>query len=195
MKKSKDSIELWLEQGIDVPTRTLMLFGEVDEALLDRATSAFHLFSAKTDPVTVLLNSPGGDVAQGMAIYDLIKNSEAPVTIRVVGEACSMGAVILQAGDVREAYENSVIMHHVGEMSFSGHAENVKLNQQFEVKYGNRIDLIMLESINEKLEKDGQKPKTMAWWKKHDLWDRWLTADEAIEMGLLDSIYKLKAKK
>lgn len=195
MKKSKDSIEMWLEQGIDVPGRTVLLQGEVDESLLDRATSAFHLFSDKTEPVIVLLDTPGGDIIAGMAIYDLIKNCASHVTVRVVSQAASMGAVILQAGDVREAYPHAVVMHHVGSQSIGGHSKNVQLQYEFEKKLNDRIDRIMVNRVNEKRDRDGEKQIQLSDWKRHDLWDRWLLADEAIEWGLLDSIFRLKGNK
>lgn len=190
-KKNKtEDAELWLQYGIHLPTKTMRLDGEVTANLVERVIDAFVLFNLDPDyPVTILLNCPGGDEVQGMAIYDLIRASPCHVTIRVIGEACSMGTVILQAADIREALPNAIIMHHTGEGNpISGHKINVKKYVKFSEKYDDIIDNIMLGRVNEKRSKEGFESRSLAWWKKEDTWDRWLSPREAIELGLLDTV-------
>lgn len=190
MKKGKDAIEVFLDNGIDIPGRTIYLKGAIDEDTLDVVTSGFHLLPKDSD-VLIILNSPGGDVGSGLAIYDLIKAHKGEVTIRVVGEACSMGAIILQAGDIREATSNSTIMHHIGGSS-SGydHAKNSELAMEFYKTMQDRMNAILLEQINERRSEQGKEPRSKAWMKEHNMWDRWLWPEEAIEMGLLDRIWR-----
>lgn len=188
-KYSEDS-ELWIQYGIHLPSKTVRLDGGVDSELVERTMDAFHLFNLDSNPVTILLNCPGGDEVQGMAIFDLIKASPCHVTIRVVGEACSMGAVILQAADHREAMPHSVIMHHTGEGNpYYGHKENVRRYYKFSEEYDEFLDNVMLVRINEKRAKDGLDTKTISWWRKEDTWDKWLSPKEAIDLGLLDGIF------
>lgn len=101
-------------QGIHWPTKTLMLYGPVNRAMLERVTN-FCLRLAQTgDPAQILLNTPGGSVVDGLAIHDLLSALDNHLTIRVVGEACSMGAVILQAADHRAMAKHAVLMLHDG---------------------------------------------------------------------------------
>lgn len=189
MKKGKDAIEVFLEHGIDIPGRTIYLKGGIDEDTLDAVTSGFHLMPADSD-VLVILNSPGGCLASGFAIYDLIKAHKGQVTIRVVGEAISAGCLILQAGDVREATPNSTIMHHVGTAGASDHAKNMELFMDFYKKMQERMNSILLEQINERRAEQKLEPRSKGWFKEHNMWDRWLWPEEAIEAGLLDKIYR-----
>lgn len=191
MARKKDTTwaELWLESGIDVPGKTIYLKGPIDEDTLDIITSGFHLMGPKDD-VTVLINSPGGNTWYGMGIYDVINNHQGSVTARVIGEACSMAFVIVQAASVREATPNSVLMHHVGDVSFgSQHPENFKGLLKFNERHDDRIDNIMLNRVNERMHELGEEPWTLAKWKRRDIWDRWMFPEEAIELGLLDNIW------
>ena len=189
-KKSVDYVNTFLDSGIDIPGSTIYLKGEIDNDTLDIITSGFHLMPP-ANPVLVLINSPGGCTYAGMGIYDIIRAHKGQVTTRVVGEACSMGCVILQAGDIREASENSVLMHHVGETAYSSnHPRNIKERYKFNERHDNRIDALMLERVNEYMRKMGESEWTMSKWKERDTWDRWYFADEAIKAGLLDRIWR-----
>ncbi len=188
-KKDSDNIEKWIEHGTDIENCTLFLSGEVDDSMADRCITAFHLFDPNK-PALVLLNSVGGSEIAGLAIYDTLKAHPSEVTIRVVGEACSMAAVILQAGDVREATRHSTIMTHIGSTDGSGHKENVKRRLKFEDKLDVILDDIMLVRINAKRRSAGEELATRNWWKKHELFDNFMMADEALELGLLDKIYE-----
>lgn len=192
MAKSKPQewAEVFLDSGIDVPGRTIYLKGDIDDDTLDIVTSGFHLMP-KNQPVTVIVNSGGGDTWAGMGIYDTIKAHGADVTVRVVGKACSMACVILQAGAIREATANSVLMHHVGEVEYaSNHPRNFKELSKFSEKHDERIDVLMLARVNEKMKETKKTLWTMTKWKERDTWDRWFFPEDAIEMGLLDRIYE-----
>jgi len=73
--------------------------------------------------ITIMMNNPGGDWYHGMAIYDAITSSTCPVTIRVYGQAMSMGSIILQAADYRVMMPNSRFMIHYGYSGFSSHTK------------------------------------------------------------------------
>lgn len=187
-KRSLDHLALWIERGIDVPGKTLRLWGDVDDDMLDTCMTAFHLFGPQTD-LTILMNSHGGETWAGMAIFDLIANHEGHITMKVIGSACSMAFVILQAADQREAVEHAVLMHHVGSSSLpEQHTKNNDLLYEFNKKHNHKIDEVVLARLNETLKSRGQKPMTMRQWKDRDIWDRWMGPEEAIKLGALDKI-------
>lgn len=193
-KADREELRAFCDSGLDISGRTMLMFNEVDEDMLVKCQIFFHL--TKDGPVTIMLNSPGGDVWTGMAIVDLIKLHPYPVTIIVNGMAASMACVLLQAATHRIATRNAVLMHHVGSMGVEeGHFKNVKKLMEFNEKFSSRADQMMLDRVNEKRrknfeagDKECEKPRTMAWWKEYDTFDRWMTTEQAIEIGLLDSI-------
>lgn len=185
-KKDSDNMDKWLEHGTDPERNTVLINGEIDGAAADRVLSAFHLFDPNK-PVLVILNSEGGSEFSGLAIYDTIKAHPSEVTIRVMGEASSMAAVILQAGDVRQASPHSTIMTHIGSWGVEGtHKKNAKRYLQHSEKMDKILDQIMLSRVNEK---HSDHPKTMEWWSRREQFDNWMMAAEALELGLIDEIY------
>lgn len=181
------------EYGLDLEAKSVFLNYEIDDEAVSTVRGALAIY--RDQPVTLVLNSPGGDIFAGMAIIDAIKAHKAPVTIHVNGTAASMACIILQAGTHRTATPNSVIMHHVGSMGItSDHFTNVKKLVGFTDKYSERLNKIMLDRINEKRAKDfaagdlESKPRSMAWFKERDMVDQWMTAEEALELGLIDEV-------
>jgi ATP-dependent protease ClpP protease subunit len=100
-RRSEQNRQFFLEHDMDFTNRVLYLTGPVDEAMLSKAFKFFYAV-ASDEACTVILNTGGGDTFAGLVIYDLIISRQGHTTIRVVGEALSMGAVILQAGTRRE---------------------------------------------------------------------------------------------
>jgi len=133
----RDDIMYFMDEGLYIPTRTIYIGstsieeGEesgVDYLMAEKAIKALHILdsSAAEQPITIILNNPGGDVVHGLAIYDAIRHCRNHVTIKVYGHAMSMGAIILQAADERLMSENSVMMLHYGTNSVDGHTKNVE---------------------------------------------------------------------
>ncbi len=94
--------------------RTLFITGKIDdEAAEDMITSLLYLESQDSkEPVKVIINSPGGEVRSGLAIYDALRLMSVPVITVCTGSAASMGAVIFAAGDKRIMLPHSEIMIH-----------------------------------------------------------------------------------
>lgn len=182
-RKNQDWVDIFLEYNIDVPGRTIFINGGIEPAMLDIVVSGLHLIGHDKD-VTVLINSPGGTLTDGLGIYDALVNHGGHVTGRVVGEACSAACILLQACDTREATKHSTIMHHVGSASVEGHAKNVTLFSDFYKKQLDMIDDIMVARIN----RTKDKSITKQLWRNRNMWDIFLTAEEAKEVGLIDSI-------
>ena len=117
----------YYQYGIYTPGRLLDLTGEIDE---DRARDFIKgirtLDYVSDKEIRVLINTPGGDVTQGLAIYDAIRECNSRVITHAVGPCWSMGAVILQAGDYRLMSQNATIMIHVGTAEFGeDHWQNI----------------------------------------------------------------------
>ena len=100
----EDLLSLLIED-VCVETRVIYLNGEVDQDMAALAIKGLHILetSSSSDPATILINSEGGSVVDGLAIYDAIQLAPFQVETRVVGVADSMAAWILQAGDIRSA--------------------------------------------------------------------------------------------
>jgi len=192
----KDDIEKFFEYGIYPDTRTIYIGSndgsnedEVNAVLAERAIKGLHILdlpkSAKKD-ITVLLNTPGGDEYAGLAIYDAIRFCQSFVRVKVLGQAASMGSIILQAGDERVLSPNSIVMIHYGtpvhvdpdsppQTNYNWMAEDARFSKWMEDLY--------LYRIRQKHPKYTRK-------KVKDLlnFDTILTAKEAIDLGLADKI-------
>lgn len=139
---------------------------------------------SKTEPIYLYINSPGGDIVFGLAIYDTIKYIEAPVYTICTGLAASMGSFLLSCGEKghRSALKHSRILIHQPLISTqSGYGEKEselrKLANSL-AKHRNTLEQIMAENTDnpvEKLHKDCER-------------DNWMTAEEALKYGLIDSI-------
>lgn len=195
-----DKVELLHDHSIIIDSRTIYLTSAVDNDSGDEhgvcyvMTMKFLknlkiLEEISSDPVTVILNTLGGDVWQGLAIYDAIKVSPCAVTIIVQGAAMSMGAILLQAGDCRKVMPNSVIMFHAGRSSgIESNPHEVLNYAQFDKKTGSIADKIIYDRINEKRAADGMANLSLHKFKAMLLDGAYLTAKEAVDMGLADEI-------
>jgi ATP-dependent Clp protease, protease subunit len=182
-RNSTDWVDIFLQYNIDVPGRTIFLNGSVEPTTLDTVLSGLHLIGHDKD-VLILINSPGGNLGDGLGIYDALVNHGGHVTGRVVGEACSAACILLQACDTREATKHSTIMHHVGSAEVEGHARNVHLFSDFYKKQLDMVDDIMVARIQQV----PGKAITKQTWRNRNAWDTYLTAEEAKEVGLIDTI-------
>jgi ATP-dependent Clp protease protease subunit len=183
---TKDGAGVFLDNDLDIQGRVIYLGQDIDEDAAELVIKGLHILSAsrKEEPVTILLNSGGGDVTQGLAIFDAIRLCESTVRIRVMGEACSMAAIILQAGDVREATVNSRIMIHQGTIQPpEEHSKNVKSWLKLMDQDDKLCDSILLARIQEKVPKYSYTKL-----RRQTEFDTWLTAQQAQAWGLIDEV-------
>jgi len=181
--KVKNQIELFHSNNISIESRSILLSGEVDLDMFQEFFKNFHVLNSTEGTITIYINSEGGDLDQGKAIYDIIKSSKSYVRGVVYGEASSAASLILQACDERAMSKNSYIMIHIGQEGNSGHPDN---RARWEAKYKLDSEWMMkvyLEKIKEK------KPR----FTKNKLtemlrFDTILSAKEAIDLGLLDRV-------
>jgi ATP-dependent protease ClpP protease subunit len=167
-KPIRENLDSWFDLNLDVDGRVIYMgsvgktYDEnetgVDNFMAEYFIKGMHFLEArKKDPITILMNNPGGDWYHGMAIYDAIKTSSCHCTIKVYGHAMSMGSVILQAADHRIMMPNSRLMIHYGYNGMSGHTkifekwadEGKRINYQMESIYIDRMIEFEKESPGE----------------------------------------------
>ena len=141
------------------------------------------LFLASEDPkkdIALYLNTPGGLVTAGMAIYDTMQYIPADVTTICVGQASSMGAVLLAGGtpNKRQALPNARIMLHQPMGGITGQASDMEIHAREIIKMREQINEILVEctgrSVSE-ITRDTER-------------DFFLTAEEAVDYGVIDEI-------
>lgn len=159
------------ESGIDASTTERFLKG-IDFLVGDSKRS--------NEPIRVVLNTVGGDIMHGWAIYDAIRAAQCQVNIEVYGQAMSMGVVILQAGDKRLIHPHATIMIHDGTTS----DRNIPLRACF-----NWADYLK-QDLEERFKVFGERTL-----KEADFWrqlshDTPYTAQQAYELGLVDEIIR-----
>jgi ATP-dependent Clp protease protease subunit len=194
---NKDSIDRLYDYDIYVTTRTIYMGSAetdldgnesgTDAKMAEKAIKALHILDSAAPegdkPITIILNSPGGDVYHGLAIYDAIKACTNEVIIIVYGMAMSMGSWILQAGDRRILAPNSRVMIHYGSTSIQGHSKSATAWAKEEERVNTKMEDVFLEKIQAKNPKFTRKQL-----QEKLNFDTILTSEEAIELGLADEI-------
>lgn len=160
--------------------------GEITSQLLedtDTSASQFRdLLKQVGDVKTINLhiNSPGGDVFEGVSIYNMLKQSKAKVHVYVDGLAASIASVIAMAGDTITMPENSMLMIHNPWTIAQGNSKELRKVADDMDKMGESIKTAYLSKANDKLDVDVLS----------ELMDEetWLTAKESLEYGLADEV-------
>lgn len=141
------------------------------------------LFLESEDPdkdINLYVNSPGGVVTSGLAIYDTMQFMKAPVSTICVGQAASMGAVLLAAGakGKRYALPNARIMIHQPSGGAQGQATDIEIQAKEILKIRERLNKILSDHTGKSVEKIADDVER----------DYFMSADEAKEYGLVDDI-------
>lgn len=184
-----DELDQLHDYGIYSPARIIFLSGGIDEDSAVEFIKNIRVLDHSSDKsITVLINTNGGDVHQGMAIYDAIKECKSPIITHAVGPCWSMGAIILQAGDTRKISSNATIMIHLGSVEYSeDHVKQVERWIAENKRIGQLADNILFERIKQK------KPKfTKEKFTQLLTFDSIYTAKQAIDLGLADEIEEHK---
>ena len=132
--------------------------------------------------ISLYINSPGGSISSGMAIYDTMNFIKCDVSTIFIGMAASMGALLLAAGTKgkRIALPNSEIMIHQPLGGMQGQATDIKIHADHILRIKDKMNRILAENTGKPLktiEKDTER-------------DNFMTAQEALEYGLIDKIYE-----
>lgn len=161
----------------------LYIFGDItswpwDEKDRDAYGIVKELQELDVDSINVHINSYGGDVSEGLAIYNTLKNSKAKITTICDGFACSAASVIFMAGDERVVNEASLLMIHNPWTYACGNAEEFR-------KQAEDLDKIAQASINAYMSKVSITESEVKQLLNNETW---LTAQECLEMGFATAI-------
>ena len=191
----KEEIPLFHDYHINVSTRTIYMGSiwdwDTEEAGTDFRMSEkaiknlLMLDSSEEAPINIILNTPGGDVTQGYAIYDAISTCHNWVNIIGIGQVMSMGSIIFQAGDSRTLMPNSTMLLHYGQLFLDGHPKDVENWVKASQLEKEKTELLYLNRIRQ------VKPKISKAALKQKMQNDWiLTPQEAVEWGLADKIHE-----
>src|SRR5664279_1372353 len=168
--------------------RVIFLVGPVDDNTANLVIAQM-LFLESENPdkdINFYINSPGGSVPAGMAIYDTMQFIKPDVSTLCVGMAASMGAFLLAAGakGKRFALPNSTVMIHQPSGGFQGQVSDIERHAQFAIDLKRRFLVLMSKLTGRSIEQVELD---------HDR-DRFLTADEAVTYGIVDKILQSRAE-
>lgn len=181
VEKSSDG-----ERAYDIYSRLLkdrivILSGEIDDGLANSIVAQLlYLDSVNHDPINLYINSPGGSITSGMAIYDTMNYIKSKVSTICIGMAASMAAFLLSSGEhgMRYCLPNSEVMIHQPLGGVNGQATEIKIVADRILYLRNKLNKILSEKTGQdinRIEKDTER-------------DHYLSAKEALEYGLVDKI-------
>ena len=161
--------------------RIILLSGEIDDNTANIVIAELlYLDSINNDDISLYINSPGGSVSAGMAIFDTMNYIKSDVSTICIGIAASMAAFLLACGKSGKRYclPNSEVMIHQPLGGVQGQATEIKIVAERIIKLKNKLNQILSEKTNKKLteiEKDTDR-------------DYYMNSQEALEYGIIDKI-------
>lgn len=166
--------------------RIIFLGGPVNDVVANSVIAQFLFLASKDDKkdIQLYLNSPGGSVTAGLAIYDTMQYIKCPVSTVCVGMAASMGAVLLAAGakGKRFALPNSEIMLHQVMGGVTGEAVEIEITAKQILKIRETLNRILAKHTGQDIKKIASDTDR----------DFYLSAQEAKDYGLIDEVIKIK---
>ena len=177
------------ERSYDIYSRLLkdriIFLGEAVDEHTASLIVAQLLFLESEDPdkdINFYINSPGGSVTAGMAIYDTMQHIKPDVSTICVGMAASMGAFLLSSGakGKRFALPNAEIMIHQPLGGIQGQAEDIRIHAEWIIKTRNKLNKILSENTGQDLEQIAKDTDR----------DNFMSAEEAVEYGIIDKVMK-----
>ncbi len=163
--------------------RIIMLSGEIDDATANTVVAQLIYLEGK-DPdkdICIYINSPGGSVTAGLAIYDTMNYVKCDVSTICIGMAASMGAFLLSSGKKGKRFSlpSSEIMIHQPLGGTQGQASDIKIQADHIIKIKEKLNRILSENTGkpiEEIERDTDR-------------DNYLSAEDALSYGIIDKIY------
>ena len=165
--------------------RIIILSGEIDDVMSNSIVAQLlYLDSINHDDISIYINSPGGSITAGMAIYDTMNYIQSNVSTICVGMAASMAAFLLSSGEKghRFALENAEVMIHQPLGGAQGQATEIKIAAERILKLKKKLNKILAANTNKnirKIEKDTER-------------DHFMDSNEALEYGIIDDVLKNK---
>ena len=161
--------------------RIIILSGEIDDNLSNSIVAQLlYLDSINNDDISLYINSPGGSITAGMAIYDTINFIKSNVSTICIGMAASMGAFLLSSGShgKRFCLPNSEVMIHQPLGGAQGQATEIKIAAERILKLKNKLNMILSHNTGRDIsviERDTER-------------DFFMDSNEALEYGLIDKV-------
>lgn len=163
--------------------RIIFLSGEIDDSTANTIVAQLIYLESKdtNKDISLYINSPGGSVSAGMAIYDTMNYIKCPVSTICIGMAASMAAFLLSSGEKgkRYALANSEIMIHQPLGGAQGQASDIKIQAEHILRIKARMNKILAANTGRSLaeiERDTDR-------------DNYLSAQEALEYGIIDRVF------
>lgn len=163
--------------------RIILLSGEItDDSANIVISELLYLDSISHDDISIYINSPGGEITSGMAIYDTINHIKSDVSTICIGMAASMGAFLLSSGKKGKRYilPNAEVMIHQPLGGVQGQATEIKIVANRILKMREKINKILALNTNQniiKIEKDTER-------------DYYMDSNEALKYNIVDKIIK-----
>jgi len=167
--------------------RVIFLVGPINDQMANLVVAQL-LFLESENPekdIHLYINSPGGSISSGMAIYDTMQFVKPDVSTLCIGMAASMGAFLLQAGakEKRFALPNSTVMIHQPLGGFQGQATDIEIHAKYILSLRERLYTLMSEHTGRSVEEISRDSER----------DNFLTAPEALDYGLIDQVLDKRA--
>ena len=163
--------------------RIILITGEINDQLASSVVAELlYLDSVNHDDISIYINSPGGSVTAGMAIYDTMNFIKSNCVTVCLGIAASMGAFLLSSGTKGKRYilPNAEVMIHQPLGGCEGQATEIKIVAEHILKTRDKLNKILSENTNQPLEKIKLDTER----------DNYMNAEEALKYGIIDNIIK-----
>ena len=167
--------------------RIIFLTGQVEDNMANLIIAQMLFLEAENPEkdIHLYINSPGGVVTAGMAIYDTMQFIKPDVSTICLGQACSMGSLLLTAGTKGKRYclPNARVMIHQPLGGFQGQASDIQIHAQEILQVKSRLNNILAKHTGQDIsviEKDTDR-------------DNFMSAEKAVEYGLVDAIYSKRS--
>lgn len=159
--------------------RIIFLSGEINDSLANIIVSELlYLDNINHDDIYLYINSPGGSITSGMSIYDTMNFVSSKVITIGLGMCASMAAFLLSSGSTRLALPNTEIMIHQPIGGAQGQATDIKIAAERIIKLKEKLNKILAKNTKQDIKKITEDTER----------DNFLSADEALEYGLIDKI-------
>ncbi len=166
--------------------RIIFLSGPIDDQMADLIVAQLLFLEAEAydKDISLYINSPGGSVSAGLAIYDTMQYIKSDVSTICIGQAASMGAFLLAAGEKNKRFSlpNADIMIHQPLGGAQGQASDMKIQVEKILKIRELMNRILSERTGQPLDKISKDTDR----------DFYLTAKEAVEYGIIDKVIESK---
>ncbi len=163
--------------------RIILITGEIDDTLASSVVAQLlYLDSINHEDISIYINSPGGSVTAGMAIYDTMNFINSDCVTICLGIAASMGAFLLSSGTIGKRYilPNAEVMIHQPLGGCTGQATEIKIVAEHIIKTRDKLNIILSKNTNQPLNKIKEDTER----------DNYMDSEEAKRYGIVDQIIK-----